>query len=115
MSLAVTHFAVGASLTLLLVWFLVPSCRYLGSVGVLGGIWSLVPDLHYVSPVHVTELRGIKHSVWGDVFWFHRTMDGWTQGRGSRGTAGLAILLLLGVMVFVEWQDHSPILKWRRT
>jgi len=109
MSLAITHFAIGATLTAILVWLVAPTYRYRGTLTVAGGIWALVPDFYYISPVFFSELRGIRGSPLGNVFWFHRYLDSLVKGRGSRRTAGVAIAVLLAVVVFVEWQDRSPL------
>lgn len=114
MSLAITHFAIGATLTAVLVWLVAPTYRYRGTLTVAGGIWALIPDFYYISPVFFSELRGIKGSPLGNVFWFHRYLDGLMQGQGSRRTAGLAITGLLVVILFVEWQDRSPLTAVRR-
>lgn len=107
MSLAVTHFAIGATLTAILVWLVAPTYRYRGSLTVAGGIWALIPDFYYVSPMFFDKLRGIRQSAFGNVFWFHQYLDSLVKGRGSRRTAGIAIGVLLVVIVFVEWQDRS--------
>lgn len=114
MSLAITHFAIGATLTAVLVWLVAPTHRYRGTLTVAGGIWALIPDFYYISPVFFSELRGIRGSPVGNVFWFHRYLDALVKGRGSRGTAGVAIAVLLLVVVFVEWQDTSPLTAMRR-
>lgn len=106
MSLPITHFAIGATLTLLVLWIVAPTYPYRGTLAVGGGIWALVPDVHYISPVYTAELESIKHSYVGDLFWFHRSLDSLVRGRGSRVVAGLAIATLLVVVLFVEWQAN---------
>jgi len=108
MSLAVTHFAFGAAMTVLLVWAVAPGHRYRTTLVVLGGLWALVPDLHYVLPPGLGgAIRNIKRTVFGDVFWFHATMDGLVQGEGTREGAAVALGFLLLTVIFSEWFGHS--------
>lgn len=103
MSLAVTHFAFGAAMTTIVVWAVAPSHRYRTTLAVLGGLWALVPDLHYVVPGRVGgTTRGLKQTVLGDVFWFHATMDGLVQGEGTRLGAAIALGFLLIVVAASE-------------
>ena len=103
MSLGLTHFAVGAALTALVLAFGFPSIRYRQTWIIIGGLWALVPDLHYISPVYQAPLKQIKATVLGDVFWFHRTMDALEQGRGSRVVAGIAVGFLLVTIAATEF------------
>jgi hypothetical protein len=75
MSLAIAHFAVGGTLTTLVLLYVLPPTRYARSLVVVGGLWGMVPDVHWVSPVFVTELRVLHHSAFANVFWLHRTLD----------------------------------------
>ena len=110
MSLAVTHFAFGAAMTAIVVWAIAPGHRYRTTLAVLGGLWALVPDLHYVLPAAFAgPFRGIKETVLGDVFWFHATMDGLVQGEGTRIGAGVALGFLLVVVVVSEWTERSVV------
>lgn len=73
MSLGVTHFAVGATLTTLLVTLLVPNVTYPRVWTLLGGGWGMIPDIGqvYAHPAASTFHR----SQFADLFWFHRTLD----------------------------------------
>jgi len=102
MSLAVTHFAVGAGLMELLLLFRSP-IRYRQSLVVASGMWALVPDLHYVSPVLRVPLSQLKSTIFGNLFWFHAFLDSLHQGRGTREGAALALLFLLASTVMSEW------------
>lgn len=107
MSLAVTHFAFGAAMTTGLVWTVAPKYPHRMTAAVLGGLWALVPDLHYILPPGYTgAARSIKESVFGDLFWFHATMDGLVQGEGTREGAAIALGFLLVVVAVSEWLDH---------
>lgn len=94
MSLALTHFALGAGGMLLLLAAFRPRCQYQQILVVASGVWALVPDLHYLFPTTDVFFTRIKFSIFGDLFWLHRTLDGLHQGRGTRGGAFVAILFL---------------------
>jgi len=105
MSLAITHFAVGAASTLLLVWVTDVGTQYRASLATGGGLWALVPDAHYLFPSpYADPFVGIKHLIVGDLFWFHATLDGMVQGRGTRTGAAISLLLLFSVAVSTEWK-----------
>jgi hypothetical protein len=95
MSLALTHFAVGAGLMQLLLLLPRSPLRFRESLVVASGMWALVPDLHYVSPVLRGPLSAIKFSMLGNLFWFHAFLDSLVQGEGTRGGAALALGFLL--------------------
>jgi hypothetical protein len=105
MSLALTHFAVGAGLMQLLL--VIPRSsirvRYRESLVVASGMWALVPDLHYVSPVLRGSLSGLKFTVFGNLFWFHAFLDSLHQGEGTRAGAALAVGFLLVSTAVSEW------------
>lgn len=110
MSLAITHFAFGAAMTALLVWVLAPGHRHRTTLIVLGGLWALVPDLHYILPPRYAEsFQGIKHTVVGDVFWFHATFDRLVQGEGTRVGGAVALGFLLVVVFATEWMGPSDV------
>ena len=75
MSLALTHFAVGATLTALATLYLLPSTQYARTLTLCGGIWGMMPDIHWVSPVYAAELKTLHSSVFMNIFWFHETLD----------------------------------------
>ena len=75
MSLALTHFAVGATLTALAALYLLPSTQYARTLTLCGGIWGMMPDIHWVSPVYAAELKTLHSSAFMNVFWFHETLD----------------------------------------
>ncbi|NHN46530.1 hypothetical protein G9464_02820 [Halostella sp. JP-L12] len=107
MALAVTHFALGITLTLLLVHVVAPKTQYRMTLSVSGGLWALLPDLHYVVPGHWGLLWGLKHTVFGNLFWFHAALDGAVQGRGSRRTAAVTLGVLLLVVAATERWGQS--------
>lgn len=92
MSIALGHFAVGATMTTLLVTYLVPTVRYPRTITLVGGVWAMVPDVHWVSPVARGPLYDLHFSPWADLFWFHRTLDGLDPGDSKT----VAAVLLAG-------------------
>lgn len=102
MSLALTHFAIGAGGMLLVLAAVRPRTRYRSSIIVASGVWALVPDLHYVIPGTNDPLQGLKFSVLGDLFWFHQTLDGVHVGRGTRSGAVFAVLFLAAAAVTAD-------------
>lgn len=73
MSQAITHFAVGAALTAVVVTLLVPGVRYPRTWVLVGGGWAMVPDAgKLVTDPSVLAFHG---SPWADLFWFHLTLD----------------------------------------
>jgi hypothetical protein len=74
MSFAIGHFALGATVTALVVTYLLPKLPYPRTVVVLGGVWALLPDAAKLVPTN-PDLVAFHGSLWADVFWFHRTLD----------------------------------------
>ena len=104
MSLVLSHFAIGAIMTALLVHLWIPTYAYRGVVIVLGGIWGLIPDLHGVLPWFDHWFRRLDASHWADIFWFHRTMDRLEDGPGSPRVALTLTILLIAIIVATEWR-----------
>jgi len=102
MSLAITHFAVGATGMILILELTQTDTDYRASLVLLSGLWGLIPDLHYVAPIFADKLKYIKQSIWGNVFWFHGYLDGLQQGRGSRRVAVIVVFIFLTVTVLSE-------------
>jgi len=102
MSLGLTHFAVGAGAMALVLAVVAPTVRYRAGAMVASGLWALVPDVHYVVPGENPLLFGLKHTVVGNLFWFHGAMDAAETGRGSRGMAGLALGFLVVAVLLLE-------------
>lgn len=102
MSLAITHFALGMALTTIFVQTVASDTRFRMSLGVLGGLWALIPDLHYLLSGRPAILFGLKHTIIGNAFWFHATLDTFDQGRGSRRVAAVALGFLLVTIVVTE-------------
>ena len=103
MSMAITHFAVGGALTAVVALYLLPPSRYARTSVLFGGLWAMVPDVHWVTPVFATELYGFHSSVFANVFWFHETLDV-IDPTDSREVAALALgLFVFAVVVGDHW------------
>lgn len=109
MALAVTHFAVGAGVMLLLQPMLFPSIRSPRTLVVASGLWSLAPDIHYVVPFLDNALNHGPLAIVGNLFWFHTYLDARVQGRGTRRNAALALvfLALCAVLADVYQRTHT--------
>ncbi|TYL36410.1 hypothetical protein CV102_22560 [Natronococcus pandeyae] len=107
MSLVLTHFAVGAIATAILVHLFFPSLRYKMTVIVGGGIWALIPDLHGITPVYTDVFYALDTSRWADLFWFHRTMDRLEVGAGSPRVALVFAGALVIIVALGEWYEKG--------
>lgn len=108
MSMGVTHFAVGATLTILVVTYLVPDVPYPRTVAILGGIWAMIPDAQKLSPVLQSELWKLHYSPLADVFWFHRWLDVVDSG-DSVVVAAASLLGLFAVTVISERRSYRAL------
>ena len=81
MSLALAHFAVGATGTTLLLAPLPVRVRCERTLILLGGIWALLPDIYKLAPIHelapvaAERMHAIHGSAVANLFWFHRALD----------------------------------------
>ncbi|RDI69615.1 hypothetical protein [Halopelagius longus] len=75
MSLAITHFVVGATATMLVVIFFLPRVRFPRTLMVLGGLWAMIPDLNKVVPSELGFVDAVHDSAWANVFWAHHFLD----------------------------------------
>ncbi len=73
MSHGITHFAVGATCTLIIVTYLVPRVPYPRVIVILGGIWAMLPDANKLVDWQV--LDRLHSSPVADIFWFHYSLD----------------------------------------
>lgn len=102
MSLAITHFAVGAVGILVFLATVRPRSNYRTTLAVASGCWALVPDLFYLLPGAANPLRGPIEGPVGNVFWFHSAMDALVHGRGTRTNAAVALVLLAGAALLAD-------------
>lgn len=75
MSLAITHFVVGATATMLVVTFFLPRVRFPRTLMVFGGLWAMLPDLNKVVPSELGFVDAVHDSAWANVFWAHHFLD----------------------------------------
>lgn len=103
MSFALGHFAIGAALTVLLVYVLHPETRYSRTLMLVGGGWAMLPDINKLSPVYTVELTAFHDSWVANLFWGHRFLDAVDAGDSAELSAA-AFAVLLVVVVFLETQ-----------
>jgi membrane-bound metal-dependent hydrolase YbcI (DUF457 family) len=70
---AITHFAVGATLTTLLETLLPAEARYPAVLALVGGAWAMLPDASKL--VDSDAVYAFHYPRWADLFWGHRTLD----------------------------------------
>lgn len=99
MSQALAHFAFGSAMTVLGVAYLLPTVRYPRVVGLLGGVWAMVPDGYWISPVFGPELAGVHDSMLAELFWAHRTLDLADPTDSNVVAAGMVALLLVSTLL----------------
>jgi hypothetical protein len=103
--MALTHFAVGAALTALVLTYLVPGVRYPRLLSGLGGGWAMLPDAHWVSPVATATLRRAHDSPLADLCWFHHALDA-ADATDSPTVAAVALVGLLVATAIVERREY---------
>jgi hypothetical protein len=104
MSFAIGHFAFGATLTALLVTFLLPRIPYPRTAVLVGGVWAMVPDAAKLAPAS-SRLVAFHDSPWADVFWLHGVLDRFDAADSPRLSALLVAVLLL-VTVVAEHREY---------
>ncbi|MDL0125606.1 hypothetical protein PNQ92_09315 [Halobacterium salinarum] len=102
MSMAITHFAIGGTLTALAALYLLPPTRYARTLVLFGGVWGMLPDIHWVTPVYAAEIKALHSSVFANVFWLHETLDV-LDPTDSRLVGALSLAVFL---VTVSLGDH---------
>lgn len=107
MSLALAHFAIGATLTTLCVTYLIPGVRA-RSLIVLGGVWAMLPDIWRITPRYQFEIRVFHASPWADIFWFHATLDR-VDPMDSQVFAFGMLLVFLVITVIAERRNHRAL------
>lgn len=114
MSQALTHFAVGATITVLVVTFLVPRAPVPRLLTILGGAWAMVPDAYWVAPVYRDELRSLHGSPVTDLFFLHRTLDV-RDVTDSNEWAAAAVAALLVATAIAEYREYRALRRVRET
>lgn len=77
MALAIAHFAFGVGATSLLIALVAPRFRFQRTALFLGGVWALLPDLHYGFPgATIPELLAAAHNTpRANLFFLHHRLD----------------------------------------
>ena len=106
MSMAIGHFAVGftATVAVLVVLGLHRRVNRLGLVGILGGMWAMIPDAGELLPGN----PALDHEPWVDVFWFHYFLDTHSFTDGLAGNV-LFVALMVATVFAVFALDT---IKW---
>lgn len=104
--MAITHFALGAAMTTILVTAVAPTVRYPRMLLLAGGGWAMLPDLYWVSPVFQQQLRAVHQTApWVDIFWFHRTLDR-VDPADSKMVAAVTLAVLVGATAVAEYRNY---------
>lgn len=98
--LAVTHFALGATLTTLLLAVARPRSLYSRTASVCGGVWATLPDVDRL--LDLPFLAGVDASPLANVCWFHAALD--AVDAGNAPVAGAAALAAFGVVTL--WDER---------
>lgn len=106
MSQGVTHFAVGATATVLVVTFLLPAVRYPRSWAVVGGLWAMLPDASKL--VDAPWTLAFHDSIWADLFWAHGTLDRLDPG-DSTVWATVALGAFFGATMLAERRSYRTL------
>jgi hypothetical protein len=102
----ITHFAVGAAVTILIVTLAVPGVRYPRTWTIVGGGWAPVPD---GSKLYASEGSLAFHaSIRANVFWGHRLLDGLDAG-DSTLWASAAVAALLAATMLAEYRSYRTV------
>lgn len=110
--MAIAHFAVGATCTLLVITYLVPGVRYPRALPLLGGVWAMVPDAYWAAPALRPALRPLHQSMWSNVFWFHHALDG-LDPSNSRTVAAATVVALVVATVLAERREYRALERIR--
>ena len=107
MVLAIGHFALGATLTTVLIVLLGSRVRFPRTVVLLGGGLALIPDLQQLEPLSGPTAAAFHDSGLADLFWFHRTLDVLDPG-DSALVAGALVAVFVVVTAVSEYWDYRP-------
>lgn len=106
MAQAITHFAVGATLTTLLETFLPADVRYPRVWAIVGGCWAMLPDTAKL--VDHDAVYAFHYTRWADLFWGHRTLDRVDRDDSTRFGA-VAVGAFVLVTAVAEYRSYrSP-------
>jgi len=113
MSLALTHFAVGAIGATCLISYLLPDRTYTRTAIIASGIWAMLPDFHWVVPIFEAQFRAAHGSVVANVFWFHHLFD-LADPSDSHRLAAVALGVLFLITLLAEEREYTPAERFGR-
>jgi hypothetical protein len=102
MSMAIGHFAFGftATVVILVATGLHRRLRRPFLIGVVGGLWAMVPDVGEFLPGNPP----LDHTPWVNIFWFHYLLDTNEFADGLSGSV-LLVALMAGTVFAVFAYD----------
>ena len=100
-SIAIAHFAAGLLGTALLLALVAPRLLRSPTLLAIGGVWGMVPDAYWVTPVGFDALRALHTAPWVNLFWFHGVMDR-MDPRDTHAFAAEVLVLLFVCLPVVE-------------
>ncbi|ESP87584.1 hypothetical protein [Candidatus Halobonum tyrrellensis] len=107
MSLAIAHFAVGLLCTALLLAAVAPRLVRSPTLLAFGGLWGMLPDAYWVSPVGLEFIHSVHVSPWANLFWFHGYLDRIDPADTNTFAAEMLALLVVSlplIELFVRWR-----------
>ena len=112
MSTGLAHFAVGGTLTALLVILLGPRIKWPRLAVVFGGAWAMFPDFWRVAPIYRDAFHGFHGSPWAELFWFHYTLDQ-HDPHDSKLFAFVILLVFFAITIVAETLNYSIVPRRR--
>jgi hypothetical protein len=101
MSMAIGHYAVGASTSLAVLQMLPIKTRQKipghWFVVMVSGIWAMLPDLNELSH----HIDAFHNSVWSNIFFFHQWMD--KVDKTDSHWVGAMFILFMIVLALIMW------------
>ncbi|MDO8577909.1 MAG: hypothetical protein Q7R50_01875 [Dehalococcoidales bacterium] len=105
MSMAIGHFAAGAGAAFAVVHLLPPTVRRklpnYGVLGILSGVWAMLPDLCNFIPL----LVGFHNSRWANIFFLHYSMDFIIDPRDSILASAVLVGFMMTLMLILLADD----------
>lgn len=109
---AITHFAVGMSVGVLLVTLFDLRAREEFVAVFLSGIWAMVPDGHWLfREMGVTSVavvwRRFHQSSLANLCWFHRVLDTNETARPNVEAAMALLVLAVSIGIYYRYNDWT--------
>jgi len=103
MSIAIAHFAIGATLATLGLLYFVPAVPYVRVLALLSGVWAMVPDVVNLGLPGGHRVAGLADSVWANAFWFHERIDAIDTGDSLLFAAVMVGALVVVTFLAERW------------